>query len=70
MTKLDLTIEGMHCESCAAGVEMFVSQMEGIASVQVGYETKKGVVEFDPQKINAEQIVKAVEELGYKASSA
>jgi len=68
LTKLDLTIEGMHCKSCAAGVEMFVSQMEGIASVQVGYETKKGVMEFNSQKIKAEQIIKAIEQLGYQAS--
>ena len=47
---------------------MFVSQMEGIASVQVGYETKKGVMEFNSQKIKAEQIIKAIEQLGYQAS--
>lgn len=68
MEKLDLQIEGMHCGSCAVGIQMLVSQMEGVKSIEVSYDAKKGTVEFDSTKVTKEQIVKAVEELGYKAS--
>lgn len=68
MEKIELTIEGMHCGSCATGIQMLVSQMEGVTSAFVDYEGKKGVVEFDPAKVTKAQIVKAIGELGYRAS--
>jgi len=67
MEKLELKIDGMHCGACAAGIQMFVSQMDGVQSVFVDYAGKKGTVEFNPQQVTKEQIVKAIGELGYKA---
>ncbi len=68
MEKLELAIEGMHCGSCAVGIQMLVSQMEGVKSIEVSYEDKKGTVEFDSSKVTKEEIVKSIGELGYKAS--
>lgn len=68
MTKLDLKIEGMHCGSCAVGIQMLTSGMDGVKSAEVSYEGKKGTFEFDEAKVTKEQIVKGIEELGYKAS--
>lgn len=68
MEKLTLQIEGMHCGSCAVGIQMLVSQMDGVKSVSVDYEDKKGVFEFDPAKTSKDAIVKAIAELGYAAS--
>lgn len=67
MDKIELNIEGMHCGSCATGIQMLVSQMDGVKSVFVDYESKKGEVEFDPSKVTKENIVKAIAELGYTA---
>ncbi|MBI2056228.1 MAG: heavy-metal-associated domain-containing protein [Candidatus Sungbacteria bacterium] len=68
MEKLELHIEGMHCGSCAIGIQMLVSQMEGVKSVEVSYEGKKGAFEFDSAKVSKDQIVKAISELGYTAT--
>lgn len=68
MEKIELNIEGMHCGSCAVGIQMLVSQMDGAGSVSVDYDGKKGTFEFDPAKVTKEQIIKAIEELGYHAS--
>jgi len=68
MEKIELKIEGMHCGACATGIQMIVSQLEGVKSVFVDYEGKKGTVEFDPVKVTKEGIVKEIEGLGYKAS--
>lgn len=67
MEKIELKIEGMHCGACAAGIQMFVSQMDGVRSVFVDYEGGKGTMEFDPAKASKEKIIKAIAELGYKA---
>lgn len=67
MEKIELNIEGMHCGSCAVGIQMVVSQMDGVVSASADYDKKKVWVEFDPAKTNKEAIIKAIEELGYKA---
>lgn len=68
MEKLELHIEGMHCGSCAIGIQMVVSQMEGVKSAEVSYEGKKGVFGFESGKTTRDQIIKAIGELGYTAS--
>jgi copper chaperone CopZ len=68
MEKVELNIEGMHCGACAVGIQMLVSQMDGVQSAAVDYEGKKGAFEFDAAKVTKDQIVKSIEELGYKAS--
>ena len=59
----------MHCGSCAVGIQMLASGMDGMKSAEVDYNGKKGVFEFDSSKVTKEQIIKGIEELGYKASS-
>lgn len=68
MEKVELYIEGMHCGACAAGIQMLVSQIEGVKSIFVDYESKKGMVEFDASKVAKEKIIATIAELGYKAS--
>jgi len=68
MTKLEFNIEGMHCGSCATGIQMLVSQMEGVESIFVDYDKKKGTMEFDPDKVTKEKIFTDIKELGYTAS--
>ena len=67
MEKISLKIDGMHCGACAAGIQMLVSQMDGVKSAFVDYEGKKGEVEFNPAKVNKDAIVKSIAELGYTA---
>jgi len=62
-------IEGMHCGACATGIQMLVSQMDGVKSVFVDYDKKEGVFEFDPSKMTKEKIVSSIAELGYTAST-
>ena len=68
MEKIELHIEGMHCGACATGIQMLVSQTEGVQSVFVDYEGKRGTFQFDPAKTSKEAIVKSIAELGYTAS--
>ena len=57
MNKIELHIEGMHCGSCAVGIQMLTSQMDGVKSAEVSYEGKKGVFEFDPAKVSYDQLL-------------
>lgn len=68
MIKIEMKIEGMHCGACATGIQMLTSSMDGVREVFVDYEKKFGTFEFDETKVTKEQLIKAIEELGYKAS--
>ena len=66
--KVSLNIEGMHCNSCASGIQMVLQSTDGVINASASYDTKKGEVEFDEEKTNLENIIKAIEQLGYKAT--
>ena len=68
MEKIELHIEGMHCGSCAVGIQMLTSQMEGVKLAEVSYGDKNGTFEFDSSKVSKDALVKAIGELGYRAS--
>ena len=61
-------IEGMHCGACATGIQMLTSGLDGVKSVFVDYEGKKGTFEFDESKVSKEKIVQEISTLGYTAN--
>jgi len=67
--KIKFSIEGMHCGSCAAGIQMVLINTDGVISASADYEKKSGEVEFDEEKVTWPDLQKAIEELGYKANS-
>lgn len=66
--KVSLNIQGMHCGSCASGIQMVLQNTDGVLNASASYDTKKGIVEFDEEKTNIDAILKAIEQLGYKAA--
>jgi len=67
---IELDVKGMDCADCALHVEHAVSALPGVARAQVFLMTEKGIVEFDPARVDERQIVRAVESVGYRASVA
>ncbi len=65
MKKLKLTIEGMHCASCASNIERSLKKVKGVKEVSVSVMTKKGFVEIE-DKVKEEDLKNAVSRAGYK----
>ncbi|HYH54697.1 MAG TPA: cation-translocating P-type ATPase, partial [Solirubrobacterales bacterium] len=65
--RLELPIEGMTCSSCAGRVEKILNELEGVEA-SVNYATEKASVSFDPARVAPEQLVEAVEGVGYSAA--
>ena len=65
--RLELPIEGMTCSSCANRVEKSLNQLDGVAAT-VNFATERATVNFDPGRVAPEQLVGAVEQVGYAAS--
>ena len=57
-------IEGMHCNSCAMGIELELE--DNAENVSVNYAQEKAEIEFDPGKISEKQIREIITKLGYK----
>lgn len=66
--KIQLNIEGMHCDSCAIGIQMVLENTDGVKKSSVDYDKKLAEVEFDEDKVPVENLIKAISELGYKAA--
>lgn len=65
MSNLSLAIEGMSCHHCLNAVNKALTALPGVTieSVRIG----RAEVAFDPGQANAEQIIAAVTEAGYRA---
>jgi len=67
MKKLKLSIEGMHCASCASNIEKSLKKVSGIKEISVSLMLKKATVEAEDY-VSEEEIKKAVARTGYKVS--
>lgn len=61
------SIGGMSCSACSNGIEKAVNRLDGVISAQVSLMQKSMTVDFDHTKISEENIIVAVEKLGYTA---
>ena len=58
----------MTCQGCVRSVEMKLSKVPGVASARVDLGAGKAAVEYDDARTNAEQMIAAVEQIGYHAA--
>ncbi len=65
MKKIKLTIEGMHCASCASNIERSLKSTKGVRAANVSLMLKKGSVEAE-DSVSEEDLRKAVARTGYK----
>ncbi|MBA2390530.1 MAG: copper-translocating P-type ATPase [Geodermatophilaceae bacterium] len=63
--RVELTIGGMTCASCAARIEKRLNKLDGVVA-SVNYSTEKARIDF-PAGTSAEDLVAEVEKAGYSA---
>jgi len=65
--QVQLLLSGMHCASCAGLIERGLKKVTGVKSANVNFAAEKARVVYDTASTNTEQLIKAVENTGYKA---
>ncbi|KYC46317.1 MAG: putative copper-exporting P-type ATPase A [Candidatus Methanofastidiosum methylothiophilum] len=60
-----IKIKGMHCKSCVCAIKDKLESLNGIKSAKVTLLKNEAIVDFDPAKIDLEQIQIEIEKLGY-----
>ncbi|WP_406655510.1 heavy metal translocating P-type ATPase [Methanolobus sp. ZRKC2] len=63
-----LDVGGMTCASCAMNVEKILKSQDGISSVSVNVSTGKARVEYNSSLTSVEDMIAAIEGIGYSAS--
>jgi P-type Cu+ transporter len=66
MDKAIISIQGMHCVSCAVNIEKALKDAVGVAGVNVNFATEKAYIEYDPHKTSLLELEKAIVKSGYK----
>jgi P-type Cu+ transporter len=63
--KAEIKISGMHCASCALNIEKSLQGLEGVEEAQVNFGTEKATVEYDPDKVELQDLERSVEDVGF-----
>jgi Cu+-exporting ATPase len=63
--QLTFPVTGMTCASCSSRVEKALKKVGGVESAQVNLATEQATVTYDPQQVQPQQLVTAVEQSGY-----
>lgn len=64
--EIKLSIGGLKCQSCVVNIEHELKRFPEIRSASVNLATETAYIEYEHGAIELEQIIKAIEKLGYK----
>ncbi|BCU82285.1 copper-translocating P-type ATPase [Polycladomyces abyssicola] len=64
---VDLAITGMTCAACATRIEKGLSRLPGVWEAHVNLATETARVTYSPASVNADDMMRKVEQLGYRA---
>lgn len=67
MTKITLTVRGLHCEACERSLETAVRRLDGVVAAKADRTVERLAVEILPGRSDADVIRRRVEEAGFEA---
>ena len=67
--KVKFNVIGMSCSACSNHIEKIVSKQKGVNSVNVSLINNNMIVDFDKKIITEQEIIKAVQSIGYDANT-
>lgn len=62
-------VEGMTCAACSVTLKAAVNKLKGIATVKASVEDNSATVDYDSKSTNSDEIKKAIDSTGYKATA-
>ena len=63
-----LNVKGLTCGGCEGRVQGALTKCEGVKDAQVSHKDGKAVVQIEDGKAKVEELIKAVESVGFSAS--
>ncbi len=63
-----LDVPGMTCKFCPITIRKALKKVAGVVDARADYDSKTATVTFDPDKTNAEALMKATANAGYPST--
>lgn len=63
-----LAVTGMKCSGCESTVRTALDGIEGVSFVNASHQDKQVKVDYDPSKVDVEEIIEAIVEAGFKVA--
>jgi Cu+-exporting ATPase len=64
-----IRVEGMHCHRCQAAIKRDLQLIPGVHEVEVDFPSGQASVLFDPSQVKVRELMDAINECGYSATS-
>jgi len=68
MAKTQLSIDGMHCSSCANIIARELKKVPGVSDATVNFASEKANITHDHEHMHTDHLIMAVKKAGYSAS--
>ncbi len=66
MIKLDIPVEGMHCQGCAQTLSSALQRVDGVRAAKADFEAKLVKVSFDEARVGERRLREAIRACGYE----
>lgn len=68
MKKVEIKVEGMHCEGCSKRLTKVLNNVEGVNNSEVSLENKLANIEYDETIAKIEDFYEAIEDAGFEVA--
>ena len=65
MVKQVFRVTDMHCSNCVMRIEGLEDDLIGVQRVRASYKKQQVEVEYDDNRVSTDQIVAAIQQMGY-----
>jgi Cu+-exporting ATPase len=60
------SVQGMWCAGCASSAEQVLRRHPGVKSADVSFAAERGRLQYDPELVDPDELIKSLDSLGYK----
>lgn len=68
MKKVEIKVEGMHCEGCSKRLTKVLNNIEGVNTAEVSLENKLANIEYDETIAKIEDFYETIEDAGFEVA--
>ncbi len=68
LRRMRTRIGGLHCSLCTSTIEKALGRQPGVDKVAVSLTHEQALVEYDPERTRAEELIETLREIGYTIS--
>jgi copper chaperone len=68
MQTIQLAIQGMHCDGCAARIKTMLERKPGVREADVSFHEEHARVRFNENAVGPAQLVEVIEHAGFEVT--